>query len=230
MLTVSLTSVPPRFPGLGRVVESLQNQSVPLRIIVQLPERYHRFPEWDGNLPALPPGVEVRRTPLDFGPATKLFPLLGPGSDPTRDILIADDDNLYAPDWAAGFLNARQMHPQAAIAASAFPVRRLGLTPAPSDEHRIAQGFAGILLRPGMLHGDVLQMPDRFRAVDDIWISGQLAAAGTNILHMPKVRTSVRPVTADLAPLQSESHFGLSRAEANRAAAVYLRERYGIWS
>lgn len=116
---VSLTSVPPRFPGLHAPLTSLLNQTVrPERIILYLSRSYPRYPGWDGQLPQVPEGVEIRRVDRDWGPATKLLPALRDFAGEDLEILFCDDDQIYAPTMAACFLAARARHPQACIASS----------------------------------------------------------------------------------------------------------------
>ena len=73
-LVVSLSSIPPRFAELAPTLNSLVNQSADIAgVYLYVPESYRRFPEWDGSLPDVPAGVEVRRCAEDWGPATKIL-------------------------------------------------------------------------------------------------------------------------------------------------------------
>lgn len=112
---ITLSSIPPRFPRLALTLETLLRQTVPAeRIIVYLPKSYRRFPEWDGVLPEVPKGVEIRQVDEDFGPATKLLPALREFA-PEQEILFCDDDMDYPRDWAAAFLKQRQRRPDDCI-------------------------------------------------------------------------------------------------------------------
>lgn len=116
-MIVTLTSIPSRFPKIGATLQTLVGQNAPIEAVyLYLPETYRRFPDWDGTLPDVPDGVEIRRTRDDLGPATKvLAPALEfRGQD--VDLLFCDDDRVYPPGWAARFLHARRQHPDAAIA------------------------------------------------------------------------------------------------------------------
>ncbi|WP_372885409.1 glycosyltransferase family 2 protein [Shimia sp.] len=116
---VSLTSVPPRFPGLQRPLQSLLDQSVrPEKVLLYLSRHYPRYPDWDGRLPEVPEGVEIRHVDHDWGPATKILPALRDFAGEDLEILFCDDDQIYVPTMAARFLAARRRHPQASIASS----------------------------------------------------------------------------------------------------------------
>ena len=116
---VSLSSIPPRFSGLPRTLESLLRQTVPPeRVILYLSRHYARFPEWDGTLPEVPDGVEIRMVDEDLGPATKLLPALKDFEGQDLDILFCDDDQIYQPYLAEALLEGRAKHPEASIGAS----------------------------------------------------------------------------------------------------------------
>lgn len=111
-----LSSIPPRLPHIGPVLHSLLAQDLPAReIVLYLPRHYRRFPDWDGVLPAFPPGIVVRRTEVDHGPATKILPALHDYAGQDVNILFCDDDNLYPPHWHRRFVAARRRHPRACL-------------------------------------------------------------------------------------------------------------------
>jgi hypothetical protein len=114
---ISLSTIPPRMPHLAPVLQSLLAQQSPAReVVLWLPRRYRRFPDWDGALPDLPRGVRVARCDEDWGPATKILPALAEYRGAGAEILFCDDDSLYPPHWAAAFAAARAGHPGAIIA------------------------------------------------------------------------------------------------------------------
>ena len=113
---ITLSSIPPRFDRLSLTLETLVRQTVrPEAIILYLPESYRRFPDWDGRLPDVPEGVEIRRVSEDFGPATKLLPALKDFAGQDIEILFCDDDMAYARDWAEQFLRQREKQPDDCI-------------------------------------------------------------------------------------------------------------------
>ena len=117
MLIFTLTSIPPRFSRIGPTLGSLKAQTArPDAIHLYIPASYQRFPDWNGNLPKVPEGVEIHRVADDFGPATKVLPAARAFRGRDVDILFCDDDRAYAPGWAAEFLRAKRAHPGCAIA------------------------------------------------------------------------------------------------------------------
>ncbi len=114
---ISLSSIPTRFSYLEETLKGLLRQTVPAeRVIVYIPHQYRRFPDWDGQLPKLPEGVELVRCDQDYGPATKLLPALVQFAGTDVDILFCDDDMYYPPNWAAAFLRQRARQPEACVA------------------------------------------------------------------------------------------------------------------
>ena len=219
MTIVALTAVPPRFAALSARLGMLLAQD-PDRVCLTLPHSYRRFPGWAGDLPELPPGVELLRG-ADHGPATKFLAVFE--RYPDRDVLIADDDCSYAPGWLDAFRAARAAHTDAVVAASTYDSARLGLPPG----HPIVQGFAGVLLRAAAL-GPVRTPDDAAIWVDDIWLSAQIARARRPVVACPGAFAGV---TAHAAPaaLQDAIIDGMNRAQCNRSVAASLQARLGIW-
>lgn len=116
---ISLSSIPPRFADLGDTLESLLAQTVkPERVILYLSRQYQRFPEWDGTLPHVPKGVEIRLVDEDFGPATKVLPAVLEFAGDDFEILFCDDDQVYRPHLAEHLLRARAVRPKDVVAVS----------------------------------------------------------------------------------------------------------------
>ncbi len=118
MLIISLTTIPTRFHLIGPTLDSLVRQRAPVdRILLYIPRRFRRFPDYDGSLPEVPEGVEIRRVDDDLGPATKVLCAAREFADRDCDILFCDDDRIYPAGWAAAMLAARAERPGDAIAA-----------------------------------------------------------------------------------------------------------------
>jgi hypothetical protein len=116
-LVVTLSSIPPRFSGLGPTLKSLLAQKVaPDEVRLYLPRRYRRFPDWDGSLPVVPDGVRIVMVDEDLGPATKILPAVRDFRGQDCELLLCDDDRLYDPLWTSRFLAARRAHPACVIA------------------------------------------------------------------------------------------------------------------
>ncbi|MDQ2091901.1 hypothetical protein [Marimonas arenosa] len=207
MTVIALTSVPPRFAGLGPVLESLLAQGA-AKVVLALPRRYLRFPG-AVSPPPLPGGVDLLRCE-DHGPATKF--LAAQSAEPGAAIAICDDDCLYAPGWLAALEDAAE---HGAAAGSVFSVERLkrrgGL---------VAQGFAGVLVPAGFT---CPPPPEVCLAADDLWLSAHLALAGVEISECSSARAAVAPFSAP-EPLQDRK-----RAETYAKAAADIHDRLGIW-
>ncbi|MGK7651750.1 hypothetical protein ACSQ76_04785 [Roseovarius sp. B08] len=218
MYAISLSSIPPRFSRLGPVLASLLAQRpAPAQVILTLPAQYNRF-SGPVTPPPLPDGVTLLRCESDLGPATKALPAARALADTDLRLIYCDDDWLYAPDWAAQLLTKGEE----ATTGQAWDIARLGRVGTGTD---IAQGFAGVCIRPAWLAAPDMDPPPEARPVDDIWLSGQLARQGIPVRARPKARQHMRPAYDDAHALQDIS----ARDAANRASAARLHALYGIW-
>lgn len=211
MLVISLTTIPPRFGQLPRVLAALLAQGAD-RVALVVPRRFARFDPTP--LPDLPQGVEVIETETDFGPAGKL--LATAEHFPQADILYCDDDWLYAPGWAATLRAAHR--PGQVSAASTWVTERIG-----RRGGRIAQGFAGVLVDAEIAQSVAAPPPEAW-AVDDIWLSGHFEALGQRIKTVPGARATAAPLASPGA-LQDHT----PRDAANRRAAARIHRTFGIW-
>jgi hypothetical protein len=116
-ILVSITSIPSRLPTayFKRCLESIlsnETSCIQVRIVLHLPEKYHRFgpltniPEWLRHHPR----IIIHHPPQDYGPATKLLGLSSFITDSSLSTIssmssissisylcIMDDDILYRP-------------------------------------------------------------------------------------------------------------------------------------
>ncbi len=103
---ISLTTIPPRFPSVGKTIDSLLRQNLkPDSVELYIPRQYRRFPDHVFSLPEVPDGVTVEVIEDDFGPATKLLPCLRKyrGGGGIR-IIYCDDDRVYWNGWLDNIL------------------------------------------------------------------------------------------------------------------------------
>ncbi len=223
MLVIALTTIPPRFAQLPRVLDALTRQGAD-RVALVVPRRYPRFDpaplpaSRPSPLPALPEGVTLLETETDLGPAGKL--LAPAAAFPGADILCCDDDWHYGPGWAVA-LTAERARAGAAppvVAGSTWPSARIG-----RRGGTIVQGFAGVLV-PGAQAGRIPPPPPEAWAVDDIWLSGWFAGLGLEIVEAPGARALCTPLDSPGALQQTTP-----RDRANRAAAALIHARFGIW-
>ena len=92
----------------------------------------------------------------------------------------------------------------------------------------IMEGCGGVLVRPDMFDDVAHDIPQKLWAVDDIWLSGMLAAKDFPIWSnrssfMPDEQFEVSD------PLHASVIDGLNRHEANCACVEYFQEHFGIW-
>lgn len=123
-MIITLTTIPPRFDKIAPALKSLLNQKVPAdEIILFIPEKYKRFPEWDGSLPPVPEGITIRRTEIDFGPATKVLPAIKENFGKEIDILFCDDDVQYDRNWSSRYLELRRTHSKTCLAEGGYDLK-----------------------------------------------------------------------------------------------------------
>lgn len=128
MPIISLSLIPGRFSKTHLALNSLLAQNVPdTKVEVYIPKRYRRFPDYDGRLPEVPKGVEICIVEDDLGPATKVLYAAEKYKNESVDILFCDDDRIYFPNWAEGFMQARAKRPDDAIVASGLQFDALNL-------------------------------------------------------------------------------------------------------
>jgi hypothetical protein len=94
----------------------------------------------------------------------------------------------------------------------------------------IAEGYAGVGIRPEFLDDAAFAIPPVLWAVDDLWLSGHYARRGIPIwadrgLNLARaVLRSSRAEALNRAVID-----GADRRAANRACVAYMRGTYGIW-
>lgn len=159
-------------------------------------------------MPGLPQGVTVLRGP-DWGPGTKL--LLPRAAFPQADLIICDDDCLYAPVWADTLWETPGLR-----AASVFEVARLK-----RKGCLVAQGFAGVRVPPTVRVPS--NIPEAVRGADDLWFSALWAADGVDVVEVPEARALVTPL--ERADALQEGN----RAATYRAAARFIHQELGVW-
>lgn len=133
---VSLTSIPPRFDKLGPVLDALLNQTAKIdEIQLHIPKRYRRFPDYDGGLPDVPPGIRIVQSEDDLGPASKVLFAADALSGTDCNLLYCDDDRLYSRDWFSKMLEIQSsLKEEVCVATSILSLERLGF---PSQAARL---------------------------------------------------------------------------------------------
>jgi hypothetical protein len=254
---VTLSSIPPRFAHLGPTLRSiLAQRPAPDAVWLVIPDRYRRFPDWDGTLPDLPPGVRLVRSATDHGPATKILPAVRALQGQAVDLVLCDDDRIYPQGWLAGLKRAAAQRPRHCIAVQAIHLPGLGRTPrAPHRMPRMArwtpeerardpglpvfrcpgyadqfEGWAGALVRPNFFGPAAQDIPPVLWAVDDTWLSGALEVSGIPIwLETAIPRPAHRPDVGAIHGLLQSVIEGATRVEAEALCIRHFQDRHGIW-
>lgn len=128
MRIISLTSIPPRFHGLAPTLASLRDQGAD-EVRLYIPQRYRRFPDWDGTLPPAIDGVSVMRVEEDLGPATKILPACRDLWETDAQILFCDDDCKVPRGWAKRLFDIQARRRDEAVAVYVRPAQ--GYVPNP---------------------------------------------------------------------------------------------------
>lgn len=95
----------------------------------------------------------------------------------------------------------------------------------------ILEGWGGVLVRPEFFTEAAFDIPDALWMIDDIWLSGQLAANGVKVWLTvdEQVRTRGNSNEVGAAALRKQIVEGQGRRDLNQAGIDLLRSRYGIW-
>ena len=118
-LILSLTSIPTRFDKLPPLIEHLKQQG-PYEIWVNIPQKYKRFPDWDGIFPwtDLGENVVINRDCDDWGPGTQA---MGPIAKTDADLIVyVNDDTLYHPDMTKQLMIWQSVDARSAWGLSGF--------------------------------------------------------------------------------------------------------------
>lgn len=126
-IVVTLTTIPARVDKIGPTVRSLVDQSrKPDRVVLNVPELSGKtgkpYPEVPKELTDL--GLEVLPCARDYGPITKLIPILFHEQDPDTVLVVVDDDMIYPKDFVRGLEEACQDHPDSAVGYTGWVVGR----------------------------------------------------------------------------------------------------------
>jgi hypothetical protein len=118
---VSLTTIPSRFDKLQVILPGLLEQTCH-EVWLNIPPRYNRFPDWDGQLPDLSnfdSKLKINRDCEDLGPGTKF---MGPATHlgPEDLIVYVDDDTKYDSKLVTNLLKWFMTDTQSAWGLSGF--------------------------------------------------------------------------------------------------------------
>lgn len=94
----------------------------------------------------------------------------------------------------------------------------------------IAEGYAGVAVRPDFFDEEAFSLPPVVWSVDDVWLSGHLARHDIPIWadQSLNLAQAIIPLSRTL-PLYAAVIEGADRQAANQACIDYMRQTYGIW-
>jgi hypothetical protein len=253
-LIVSLTTIPSRQQALDRVLDSLVAQTYqPDAVCLCLPRYSKRFDRPYVEPEYRHPRLELIKTDHDWGPATKLLPVLQREQDPGTVIVTADDDIIYEKTWLERLASAASTYPDCAVGFCGYNVDES--TPeAPYrlvyEEHdparrpsgtvvSVLEGYRGVAYRRGFFNDAVFDYTwateDAF-CNDDVWLSGHLALRGVRkrVVHYRddrrltpyEVWSEIWQRLASPDPLHLMPRFG---SMIHEAVMLFDRRRPGLW-
>lgn len=188
-VVVSLTTIPSRMRAIYPTLRSLLDQTMPpSQIYLALPP-YSRRERRGYQVPdriRRQPRVTVLETARDWGPATKLIPVLDHlAGKPDARVVIVDDDNVYPRTFIETLVRHGDALPGAALGLRGWPVPRslrwaerrtifgtMVTAPVRTD---VLEGCGGILVRPRYFDASLREPTEAALYADDVWISGHLA-------------------------------------------------------
>ena len=192
---VSLTTYEPRWPKVHYTIESIGcGRLRPSRLVLWIAPSVLQLGMPDELRRLTARGLEIR-TCEDVGPHTKYYPQVNEGAA-LRDLVTADDDQLYPRDWLESLAAAAARRP-AFIHAHRADVMSFAAdgsflpylewpgcrSTAPSPLHFLT-GVGGVLY-PRAMQDALRHAGDGFRAccprADDIWLNAVAWRAGIQV-------------------------------------------------
>ena len=153
---ISLTSTPARFDKLENVLKNL-TQQICHEIRVNIPKKYTRFPEWNGEIPEslwnIHPMIKINRDCEDLGPATKFFST-ALDAHPDDYIIYVDDDTVYSPRLTQWFVKWHKSDPFSAWGLSGFSFEDYFNYKFPrthAEPVDVLEGYGGVIVKAGWI-------------------------------------------------------------------------------
>lgn len=181
-VVVSLTTIPPRLGKLSHVLHGLVCQACH-EVWINIPKKYSRFPDWDGQVPDFSnfgPKLVVNRDCEDLGPGTKFF---GPAAhlDPEDLIVYLDDDTIYDSRLVTNLIKWWRTDTKSAWGLSGFDFENYFKCHFPRTHGvplDVLEGYGSVLVKAGWIQAalpEFIELRAEATAADDIIISNLLA-------------------------------------------------------
>jgi hypothetical protein len=165
-------------------------------IWVNIPLKYNRFPDWDGQVPDLSyfgPKVKVNRACEDVGPGTKA---IGPASnlDPADIIVYLDDDTLYDEKMVTNLLKWWKTDTKSAWGLSGFDFENYFKRHYPRQHGTpldVLEGYGAVVVKAEWIQNlitEFKELRDEAKAADDVILSNLLTKQGVKLktVFMPE--------------------------------------------
>jgi hypothetical protein len=225
---VSLTTMPGRISSLKSVLDTLLNQTYPVTtIFIALPwycvkdAREYVIPDF---ITDLYPRVQILRSNVDYGPATKVVTVVQKFKEWKMDdelVVVLDDDQLYPYRMVEQYVEWSQKLPDSVFTLRGHKMRddfnwwdmaTKGIVHSYEAYKKICvdivTGVGSYVVRPRFFTDELWEglyeqqngrsngkLRDDIRTADDIWISGQLAKNDVRRWVLPGRTTPVTPTT-----------------------------------
>ena len=219
---VCFTTTPKRINRCKYTIESILSQSVrvdEIRIHIPMNIKY-KIPQWLKLLEKRLSVFKIIRCKKDYGPLTKLLPILYDKKLPINSrIIYIDDDMIYNKNMVKNLISYSIMKPNNVICNKGwnvddYPEKSYKLifnmfkgficnTPKFVD---VVQGFSGVLVRPFFFNldqiSDTSKFPPESYYVDDVYISGIL-----NMRDINRVSTGIPSCIPYIREILNETIF-----------------------
>ncbi len=182
---ISLTSIPSRFDKLRPILSNLTLQTCH-EVWLNIPLRYNRFPEWDGQVPEdlyeISDKVVINRDCEDFGPGTKF---IAPALKLLPDDLIiyVDDDTSYDRRVATHLLKWYKTDPESAWGLSGFSFENYFKNSFPrlhGEPLDVLEGYGAVIVRAKWIQDALPEFKELLEVTwhDDMILCNLLEKAG----------------------------------------------------
>lgn len=211
MNIISMSVLPSRIEQTEQCIKSILAQNKkPDKIYVCIPKnprrdkvKNYKLPYWFKH-----PSIEVVKTDVDYGPATKLLPVLRKyWEEKDTRIVTVDDDVYYPPNWFNTLIEYSDNNPDVVVCYRGrnfvnktdpkynqtflFTSNKIN-HPRSVD---VVTGTWGVLYKPSFFTEDVfgLDLSSKAFFVDDIWFTGNLWKNGVKRLIIP-LKQEIKPL------------------------------------
>ena len=240
-------------------MDSFQQQTCPPDSVeLFIPKEYGTRKFGAPDLKQIPRDFDILICDEDYGPATKVLPAAKKYRDEDITLIYCDDDRDYDPNMIKRLVDGFDKDLRIASANEVVKVSRavfkeqyerrkntyrmlralsFGLWDPKNrgslSEYSIAAGMGGVAIKPNWIPDEAFEIPNVFRPVDDVWLSGHLTANKVQIKRSGTHRSGERKVNqqdvTQINPLTTYEHEGMDRAMADAACVRYFQQNKNIW-